>query len=158
MSDKSVISLKVNGTVHELLVDPKRTLLEVLREQLDLTGTKCGCNHGVCGSCTVLIDDLPMRACLSLAVAMGDREITTIEGLETEGELHPVQQAFLDHQALQCGFCTPGMIISAKALLEQNPNPTIEEIRHEMGGNICRCTGYVKITDAILSLCRSPGT
>lgn len=154
MSERQHIALKVNGGLHEVLIDARRTLLEVLREQLNLTGTKCGCNHGVCGSCTVLVDALPVRACLSLAVAMQDREITTIEGLEKDGVLHPVQQAFLEHQALQCGFCTPGMIISAKALLDRNPNPSLEEIRHELGGNICRCTGYVKIADAVLSLCR----
>ena len=154
MSERQVINLRVNGEAHELLIDASRTLLEVLREQLHLTGTKCGCNHGVCGSCTVLVDALPVRACLSLAAAVHDREITTIEGLEKNGELDPVQRAFLEHQALQCGFCTPGMVISAKALLDRNPNPSLDEIRHELGGNICRCTGYVKIADAVLSLCR----
>ena len=153
MSDKQAIALKVNDTVHEVLVDPRHTLLHVLREQLNLVGTKCGCNHGVCGTCTVLVDDVPVRACLTLAVAGTDRDITTIEGIAKGGELDPIQKAFVEHQALQCGFCTPGMIISAKALLAGNPNPTVDEIRHELGGNICRCTGYVKIIDAVRSLC-----
>ena len=152
MADKQAVTLSINGDSHDVLVDPRRTLLRVLREQLSLTGTKCGCNYGVCGSCTVLIDDLPMRACLTLAVTATDREITTIEGLETNGELHPVQRAFIEHHGLQCGFCTPGMILAAKALLDKNPNPTPDEIREELSGNLCRCTGYVKITDAVLSL------
>lgn len=153
MSDKQAIELNVNDTNYEVLVDPRRTLLQVLREQLNLVGTKCGCNHGVCGSCTVLVDDVPVRACLTLAVASGDRQITTIEGIANGSELDPIQQAFIDHQALQCGFCTPGMIISTKALLARNPNPSVDDIRHELGGNICRCTGYVKIIDAVRSLC-----
>ena len=153
MSDKQAIELNVNDTNYEVLVDPRRTLLQVLREQLNLVGTKCGCNHGVCGSCTVLVDDVPVRACLTLAVARGDRQITTIEGIANGSELDPIQQAFIDHQALQCGFCTPGMIISTKALLARNPNPSVDDIRHELGGNICRCTGYVKIIDAVRSLC-----
>ena len=152
MTDKQAVTLSINGDPYEVLADPRRTLLQVLREQLSLTGTKCGCNNGVCGSCTVLIDGLPVRACLTLAVAATDREITTIEGLETGGELHPVQRAIIEHQGMQCGFCTPGMVISAKALLDRNPNPTLDEIREELSGNLCRCTGYVKIADAVLSL------
>ena len=152
MTDKQAVTLSINGDPYEVLADPRQTLLQVLREQLSLTGTKCGCNNGVCGSCTVLSDGLPMRACLMLAVAATDREITTIEGLEKDGELHPVQQAIIDHQGLQCGFCTPGMVIAAKALLDSNPNPTLSEIREELSGNLCRCTGYVKIADAVLSL------
>lgn len=152
MTDKQAVTLSINGDPYEVLADPRQTLLQVLREQLSLTGTKCGCNNGVCGSCTVLSDGLPMRACLMLAVAATDREITTIEGLEADGELHPVQQAIIDHQGLQCGFCTPGMVIAAKALLGSNPNPTLSEIREELSGNLCRCTGYVKIADAVLSL------
>ena len=142
----------INGELYDVTTDARRTLLQVLREDLALTGTKCGCNNGVCGSCTVLADGEPMRACLMLAVAATDREITTIEGLEQDGALHPVQQAFVEHQGLQCGFCTPGMIISATALLERNPNPTEDEIRSELSGNLCRCTGYVKIAEAVLSL------
>lgn len=152
MTDKQVVTLSINGDPYEVLADPRQTLLQVLREQLSLTGTKCGCNNGVCGSCTILVDDKPVRACLTLAVAATDREITTIEGLETNGELHPVQQAIIDYQGLQCGFCTPGMVIAAKALLDSNPNPTLDEIREELSGNLCRCTGYVKIADAVLSL------
>ncbi len=152
MTDKQAVTLSINGDPYEVLADPRQNLLQVLREQLSLTGTKCACNNGVCGSCTVLADGLPMRACLMLAVAATDREITTIEGLEADGELHPVQQAIIDHQGLQCGFCTPGMVIAAKALLDSNPNPTLNEIREELSGNLCRCTGYVKIADAVLSL------
>ena len=152
MTDKQAVTLSINGDPYDVLADTRQTLLEVLREQLSLTGTKCGCNNGVCGSCTILVDDLPVRACLMLAVAATDREITTIEGLESDGELHPVQQAIIEHQGMQCGFCTPGMVIAAKALLDSNPNPTLSEIREELSGNLCRCTGYVKIADAVLSL------
>ena len=152
MTDKQAVTLSINGDPYEVLADPRHTLLQVLREQLSLTGTKCGCNNGVCGSCTILMDDLPVRACLTLAVAATDREITTIEGLATNGNLHPVQQAIIDCQGLQCGFCTPGMVIAVKALLDSNPNPTLDEIREELSGNLCRCTGYVKIADAVLSL------
>ncbi len=152
MTDKQSISLSINGDLHDVTTDTRRTLLQILREDLSLTGTKCGCNNGVCGSCTVLVDDEPMRACLMLAVAATEREITTIEGLGSDGDLHPVQRAFIERHGLQCGFCTPGMIISAKALLDRNPNPTLEEIRSELSGNLCRCTGYVKIADAVSSL------
>lgn len=152
MTDKQTVALSINGESFDVTTDTRRTLLQVLREDLSLTGTKCGCNNGVCGSCTVLVDGEPMRACLMLAVAASDRRITTIEGLEQDGALHPVQQAFIEHQGLQCGFCTPGMIISAKALLDRNPNPSLDEIRSELSGNLCRCTGYVKIAEAVLSL------
>ena len=152
MTDKQTVALSINGESFDVTTDTRSTVLHVLREDLSLTGTKCGCNNGVCGSCTVLVDGEPMRACLMLAVAATDREITTIEGLEQDGALHPVQQAFIEHQGLQCGFCTPGMIISAKALLDRNPNPSPDEIRSELSGNLCRCTGYVKIAEAVLSL------
>jgi len=152
MTDKQTVALSINGESFDVTTDTRRTLLQVLREDLSLTGTKCGCNNGVCGSCTVLVDGEPMRACLMLAVAASDRRITTIEGLEQSGVLHPVQQAFIEHQGLQCGFCTPGMIISTKALLDRNPNPSPDEIRGELSGNLCRCTGYVKIAEAVLSL------
>ena len=124
MTDKQTVALSINGEAFDVTTNTRRTLLQVLREDLSLTGTKCGCNNGVCGSCTVLVDGEPMRACLMLAVAASERRITTIEGLEQDGALHPVQQAFIDHQGLQCGFCTPGMIISATALLDRNPNPS----------------------------------
>jgi len=149
MTDKQTITLSINGDQYDILADTRQTLLQVLREQLSLTGAKCGCNNGICGSCTVLIDGLPMRACLMLAVSACDRQITTIEGL---GAVHPVQQAFIEYQGIQCGFCTPGMIIAATALLDKNPNPTPDEIREELSGNLCRCTGYVKIVEAVLSL------
>ena len=152
MTDKQAVTLSINGDPYEVLADTRDTLLQVLREQLSMTGTKCGCNNGVCGSCTVLVDELPVRACLTLAVAATEREITTIEGLETNGNLHPVQQAIIDCQGLQCGFCTPGMVIAVTALLDSNPDPTLDEIRAELSGNLCRCTGYVKIADAVLSL------
>ena len=152
MTERQSVTLFINGDLHEVTTDTRSTLLQVLREDLSLTGTKCGCNNGVCGSCTVLVDGEPMRACLILAVAASERRIITIEGLEQDGSLHPVQQAFIEHQGLQCGFCTPGMIISVKALLDRNPDPTEDEIRSELSGNLCRCTGYVKIAEAILSL------
>lgn len=150
--DKQIVKLTINGSDHEVLINPRHTLLHVLREQLKLTGTKCGCNNGVCGSCTVLSDGRPIRSCLSLAVASTSKEITTIEGLAKNGKLHKLQQAFVDNQGLQCGFCTPGMIMSTKALLDKNPKPDLQEIREELSGNLCRCTGYVKIADAVLAI------
>jgi len=151
MTNKQIVKLEVNGDTHELLVQPTQTLLHVLREQLQLTGTKCGCNNGVCGSCTIIVDGQAVRACLSLAVASSEKEITTIEGLEENGKLQSLQQAFIDKQGLQCGFCTPGMIMSSLALLAKNPSPSIDDIREDLSGNLCRCTGYVKIADAVMS-------
>ncbi|MBP1731658.1 MAG: pcmS [Deltaproteobacteria bacterium] len=148
-SGKKSVVLRVNGEEHELLIYPHRTLSEVLREELQLTGTKQSCNEGACGSCTVLLDGLPVRSCLLLAADVEGREITTIEGLAEEGKLHPLQASFVEHYAIQCGFCTPGMILTAKALLEKNPHPTDKEIRDAISGNICRCTGYAKIVEAI---------
>jgi len=142
--------LRINGEIHELTVQTERSLMEVLREDLELTGTKCGCDTGECGSCTVLVDGKPARSCLVLAVEVGDREITTIEGLGVDGKLHPVQRAFIEHQAIQCGFCSPGMILTAKAFLDENPLPSREDVRLGLGGNICRCTGYQKIVEAVL--------
>lgn len=149
---KITISLKVNHEVHEIFTYPNRTLLEVLRNDLHLTGTKESCGEGVCGSCTVLIDGTPVRSCLTLAAAVQGKEVTTIEGLHVDGKLHPVQEAFIHHHAIQCGFCTPGMILTAYALLKENPVPTEAEIRRAISGNICRCTGYAKIVEAIQSL------
>ncbi len=149
---KIAISLIVNHEVHEIITYPNRTLLDVLRNDLHLTGTKEGCGEGVCGSCTVLIDGTPVRSCLTLAVAAQGKEITTIEGLHGGGKLHPVQEAFIHHHAIQCGFCTPGMILTAYGLLKENPTPTEAEIRRALSGNICRCTGYAKIVEAIQSL------
>ena len=151
MSLKQVIELTINGEVREVLVEPRTTLLHVLREDLGLTGTKESCNAGDCGACTVLIDHKPVASCLTLAIEAQGKEILTIEGLDREGGLHPIQQAFIDHYAVQCGFCTPGMILSAKALLDRNPNPTEKEVREAISGNLCRCTGYVKIVEAVLA-------
>ncbi len=147
---KQNIDLKVNGFTYRVAVEPWRSLAEVLREELGLTGTKVGCNQGDCGACTVLLNGRAVSSCLTLAVEAHQREITTIEGLAASpDQLHPIQQAFIDHGAVQCGFCTAGMILSAKALLDQNPDPSEEEIRQGIAGNLCRCTGYTKIVEAI---------
>ncbi len=151
MSTKIQIQLQVNGEARELLVRTDETLLEALRDQFLLTGTKRGCNQGVCGACTVLRDGEPVRACLSLAVNSTDTELTTIEGLATNGELQPIQQAFVAEGAPQCGFCMSGMVLAAKALLDKNPQPTIDEVREGLSGNLCRCTGYVKVVDAVMA-------
>jgi len=148
---KRPIRLKINGELYDLDVEPNQTLLDVLREELALTGSKKGCDSGACGACTVLMDGQPVLGCMTLAVRCEGREIQTIEGLSQNGRLHPLQQAALDHNAVQCGFCTPGWILSAKALLENNPHPTLEEVRRGIAGNICRCTGYKKIEEAILA-------
>lgn len=149
MSEPAPIALNVNGAVHRLFVQPWRTLLEVLREEIGLTGSKRGCNQGICGACSVLIDGDVVRGCLSLAVNCTGREITTIEGLAPPGELSPVQQAFLDAGAVQCGFCMPGMIIASTALLRRNPAPTDDDIREGLSGNLCRCSGYTKVIQAV---------
>ena len=143
------IQLTVNGDSVEAAVEPNRTLIQLLREDLGLTGTKHGCGLGDCGACTVLLDGKPVNSCLVLAVQANGSEVLTIEGLAENGKLHPVQQAFVDRGAIQCGFCTPGMILSATALLEENPKPTEKEIRTAISGNLCRCTGYQKIVEAI---------
>ena len=144
-----VTELHVNGTRHRLNADPDRTLLSVLRDDLDLTGTKYGCGEGQCGACTVLIDGLPAHSCRIKVGAAAGRQITTIEGLETNGKLHPLQEAFLEVGAMQCGYCTPGMIVAGAGLLKKNPNPTPDEIVKHMQGNICRCGTYPRIVDAI---------
>jgi aerobic carbon-monoxide dehydrogenase small subunit len=146
---KIIIKLTVNGETVEAAVDPNQTLLQILRDDLGLTGTKHGCGLGDCGACTVIMDGKPVNSCLVLAVQANGREIQTIEGLVENGKLHPLQQAFVDQGAIQCGFCTPGMILSAKALLEENPKPTELEIRTAISGNLCRCTGYQKIVEAV---------
>ena len=148
--EKRMIQLTVNGEEYEVVVAPNQTLLEVLRDDLYLTGSKEGCGEGACGTCTVLLDGNPVRSCLTLAVEVQGREITTIEGLAPMGELHPVQKAFVEYGAIQCGFCSPGMILTAKALLDENPHPTEQEARQAISGNVCRCTGYAKIVEAIL--------
>ena len=148
-SYKSIVEMKVNGTTHTIEVKNNWTLLNVLRDTLGLTGTKCGCDKGECGACTVLMNGKPVLSCLTLAVSAHKQDITTIEGLAEGGKLHPIQQAFIDHGAIQCGFCAPGMILSAKALLDETPHPADEEIIDRISGNICRCTGYAKIVEAV---------
>ncbi|MBI4529729.1 MAG: (2Fe-2S)-binding protein [Deltaproteobacteria bacterium] len=149
---KRLITLRVNGIDEALSVEPGWTLSRVLREELNLVGTKEGCGGGHCGACTVLIDSKPVMSCLYLAIKARGKDILTIEGLKGEnGALHPLQEAFVERFAVQCGYCIPGMIMTAKALLDDNPSPTEEEIREGLNGNVCRCTGYVKIIEAILS-------
>ncbi|OPY85317.1 MAG: Carbon monoxide dehydrogenase small chain [Syntrophorhabdus sp. PtaU1.Bin153] len=148
---KRDITLKVNGIKYNLNIETHRTLVEVLRETLGLTGTKKSCNEGECGTCTVLIDNKPAASCLVLAVEAQGREIITIEGLAEGTKLHPLQEAFVKHMAIQCGFCTPGMVMAAKAFLDENPSPTAAEIRKAISGNLCRCTGYQQIVDAVMA-------
>jgi len=146
------ISLTVNGETQTLMVKPHHTLLKLLREQLGLTGTKIGCENGECGACTVLLDGEPVNSCLVLAVEANGHQVETIESLNKNGEIHPIQQAFVDHNAIQCGFCTPGMVMTAKAFLDKNPDPTEEQVKEAIVGNLCRCTGYVRIVDAIMDV------
>lgn len=156
MMEKSSMKLQiqtvVNGESYEGSVEPKKTLLEFLREDLDLTGTKKGCDDGECGSCTVLLEGQPVNACLVLAVEANGKKILTIEGLMEGATLHPLQEAFIEHGAVQCGYCSPGMILTAKALLDENPRPSREEIKKAIAGNLCRCGAYNKIVKAILSV------
>lgn len=149
---KHLIKLTVNGEEYEVAIEPNRSLLDVLRDDLELTGTKKGCETGDCGACTVVLDGKTVNACLILAVSANGKSILTIEGVAQGGKLHPVQEAFIEHGAIQCGYCTPGMILSAKSLLEENPRPTEWEVREAIAGNLCRCTGYVKIVKAILAV------
>jgi aerobic carbon-monoxide dehydrogenase small subunit len=155
---KIAVTLEINGESHEALVEPDRTLLDVLRSELGLTGTKTNCLDAECGVCTVLVDGLAVNSCLYLAVVAQGRAVTTIEGLAPAGEglaptgtMHPLQQAFMDHGAVQCGYCIPGMILSAKAYLDEHPRPSEAQIREALAGNLCRCTGYQKIVDAVLA-------
>jgi len=149
---KRILKLHVNGEEFEILTEVHKTLLEVLREDLGLTGTKRGCDLGACGACTVLIDGKPHLSCLTLAADVQGKIITTIEGLSQNEKSHPLQTAFVGKGAIQCGFCTSGMILTAKSFLEENPHPTEGEVKRAISGNICRCTGYVKIVEAILSV------
>jgi carbon-monoxide dehydrogenase small subunit len=148
---KQRLELKVNGQTYDVLVDPWQSLADVLREELGYTGVKVSCNSGNCGSCTVLLDGKAVKGCIMLAPLARGKEILTIEGLATESNLHPLQEAFIEHFAVQCGYCTPGMILMAKALLDENPDATEDEIRVGLVGNLCRCTGYVKIVEAIMA-------
>jgi len=151
------IKLIVNGQTEELLVPSNITLLHVLREKLGFTGTKNGCEAGECGACTVLVDGEPVNSCLVLAVELDGREITTIEGLASNGKLTPLQRAFADLNAVQCGYCTPGVLMAATALLRRNPKPTEEDIQRALVGNLCRCTGYQRIIDAVVEASRNGG-
>jgi carbon-monoxide dehydrogenase small subunit len=147
---KQLMTFRVNGETRQVAASPTHTLLEVLREELDLTGTKHGCELGHCGACTVLLDGKPVLSCLALAIEAQDREITTVEGLaRDDNTLHPLQQAFAERGAAQCGYCTPGFLVSGVALLAQNTNPTRDEIKAALAGNLCRCTGYTKIIEAV---------
>ncbi len=148
---KKIISLTINGMPYEFAVEPNRTLADALRYDLDLTGTKKGCGIGDCGACTVLMDDVPVFSCLVLAVEADGHDILTIEGLADAHKLHPVQKAFVEVGAIQCGFCTPGMVLTAVALLKENPDPTEADVRRALSGNLCRCTGYQKIIEAVLT-------
>jgi aerobic-type carbon monoxide dehydrogenase small subunit (CoxS/CutS family) len=154
MPKRIPVLLTVNGVERELVTEPRRTLLDALREDLHLTGAKPGCNLGQCGSCTVLLDGEPIYSCLTLAVECEGRRITTIEGLGTDGELDPVQRAFVEHDALQCGFCTPGQVLAMKALFDRTPHPSEDEILRAMSGNLCRCGAYPKILAAAAALAR----
>lgn len=149
---KYPLTLKVNGEVYDLEVPANRTLLDVIREECGLKGTKQGCGNGECGACTVLLEGEPVNACLILAVQANGKSVVTVEGLSKDGGIHPIQEAFINHGAIQCGFCTPGMILSVKALLDRNPEPQEVEIREALTGNFCRCTGYQKIVEAVQSL------
>jgi carbon-monoxide dehydrogenase small subunit len=151
---KREVELKVNGESYNIIVDTRETLLDALRYRLGFTGAKEGCGNGNCGSCTVDLNGETVNACLVFAVEAHEAEVRTVEGLAANGNLHPVQRAFVEHGALQCGFCTPGLLMSAKALLERNPRPTAEEIRLALAGNLCRCTGYDKIVRAVAAATR----
>ena len=155
MSTRTTISVIVNGQKFDRTVEVRLTLADFLREELDLTGTHLGCEHGVCGACTILFDGQAIRSCLMLAVQANGAEITTVEGLSSDGQLNSLQSAFRENHALQCGFCTPGMLITATAFLKDNPHPTEEQAREAISGNICRCTGYVSIVNAVIQAGRS---
>lgn len=147
---KAPVKLRVNGELHEVAVEPRRILLDALRKDLGLTGAKKGCDEGTCGACTVLLDGKPVYACMTLTIECEGREVETVERLSIDGKLHPIQRAFIEYDALQCGFCTPGQILSLKALLDANPNPTPEDVKRAVSGNLCRCGAYPKIVRAAL--------
>jgi aerobic carbon-monoxide dehydrogenase small subunit len=149
VAERRVVRLTINGESAERLVEPRKTLADFIRQDLELTGTHIGCEHGVCGACTVLLDGKPVRSCLLFAVQVDGAEVRTVEWLARAGELHPIQAAFHDCFALQCGYCTPGILMTVYDLLRRSPNPSREEIRRDLAGNICRCTGYQAIVDAV---------
>ncbi len=149
MVDKKTISLNVNGVTYDKEIEPRMLLSDFIRHELDLTGTHVGCEHGICGSCTILMDGLPVRSCLTFALQAEGKAIETVESLDTNGELSPLQNAFWENQGLQCGFCTPGILMSMKAFLKENPKPSRDEIREALSGNLCRCTGYHDIVDSV---------
>ncbi|MGE0734690.1 MAG: (2Fe-2S)-binding protein [Alphaproteobacteria bacterium] len=151
------ITLHINGASHQVSVEPTDMLVDVVREKLHLTGTHRDCGMGICGSCTVLVDGMSVSSCILLAIQVDKAEITTIEGLERDGKLHPLQESFLMHGAVQCGFCTPGFLMTAKALLDRNPRPSRDEIVDSLRGNLCRCTGYTKIVDAVEAVAQANG-
>ena len=151
---KQYVNTTINGDTHELLCDPTQTLLDVLRDQLDMTGTKEGCGTGDCGACSVTMDGVLVCSCLVMGVEANGKKVETIEGMADGDDLHPLQQKFIEHIALQCGICTPGLLVASKALLEENPEPTEEEIRYWLAGNLCRCTGYHKIIEAVQDAAR----
>lgn len=152
---KQLMTLTVNGVTHEVAIEPRQSLLQVLREELHLTGTKEGCSEGECGACTVILDGQTVDSCLIFGLEADGREVLTIEGLSSGEQLHPLQAAFAEYGGVQCGFCTPGMLLAAKALLDSNPQPSEADIRRGISGNLCRCTGYVKIVEAIQAAARS---
>jgi len=151
------VELRVNGLRKILMIEPRATLAEALRDSLDMTGTKVVCDRGACSACTVWVDDVPVNACMTFVMDVRGRDITTIEGLAGEQRLHPVQEAFIEHDATQCGYCTPGMVMSCAALLARNPSPTLDDVREAVSGNLCRCGTYPKVFEATLSAARAGG-
>jgi carbon-monoxide dehydrogenase small subunit len=158
MNPQEELAITINGETHELEVPVNRTLIDLIKEDLGLIGTKDGCRQGVCGACTVLVDDVPIRSCLELAVRCRGKRVTTVEGLSNHGKLHPLQKAFIDFGAVQCGYCTPGILMMAAAFLKENPSPTEEDTRNALIGNICRCTGYTGTVRAVMAVAGQQGT
>jgi len=158
MNPQKKLAITINGEAHELDIPVNKTLIDLIKEDLGLIGTKDGCRQGICGACTVLVDNVPIRSCLELAVRCHGKNITTIEGLKDAGNLHPLQQAFIDAGAVQCGYCTPGFLMMAVALLKENPTPTEKEVRKALIGNICRCTGYTGIVRAVMAVAENQGS
>ena len=154
---KQFLRMTVNGEAVEVAVEPSAMLIDVLREELNLIGTKEACGEGECGACTVILDGKIITSCITPAMKAMDKEVLTIEGVDDQGRLHPIQEAFIEQGAIQCGYCTPGMVLSAKALLDENPDPSIDEVKVGISGNLCRCTGYVKIIDAVMVAARVMG-